>query len=135
MTEKKQRKLSDRDVYIEMLSGAATALTYTDKEIRDTFLPEDAQEFIDLRDKIFAELDIDKRKYGLASDEDSSDDLPLAAEEEATYEKWHNHPSIQSAPYYFTHAQNYFWAISVYRHKAVPNLSASPQTAISPNRN
>ncbi|MBQ3243575.1 MAG: hypothetical protein IJB01_03115 [Bacteroidaceae bacterium] len=85
MTEKKQRKLSDRDVYIEMLSGAATALTYTDKEIRDTFLPEDAQEFIDLRDKIFAELDIDKRKYGLASDEDSNDDLPLAAEEETSY--------------------------------------------------
>ena len=85
MAEKKQRKLSDPDVCIEMVGGAAAALTYTDKEIRDTLPPEEAQEFIDLRDKVFAELDIDKREYGLAFDDD--DDIPMAAEEESPYEK------------------------------------------------
>ena len=86
MTEKKQRKLSDRDVYIDILSGAATALTYTDKEIRDTFSPEEAQDFINLRDKIYAELDIDKYEYGLASRDDDND-IQLAAEEQEPYGK------------------------------------------------
>ena len=86
MTEKKQRKLSDRDVYIDMLSGAATALTYTDKEIRDAFSPEEAQDFINLRDKIYAELDIDKYEYGLASRDDDND-IQLAAEEQEPYGK------------------------------------------------
>ena len=84
MTEKKQRKLTDPDVYIDMISGAAAALTYTDREIRDTFSPEEAQEFIDLRDKVFAELDIDKRKYGIVFD-DEEESTPQAAEEEAPY--------------------------------------------------
>lgn len=85
MTEKKQKKLSDRDVYIDMLGGAAAALTYTDKEIRDTFSPEEAQDFIDLRDKVYAELEIDKYECGIATHEDV--EIPLAAEDQEPYGK------------------------------------------------
>lgn len=83
MIDKKQERESVKDVCVDMLSGAATALTYTDEEIRGTLPPEEAQEFIDLRDRVFAKLEIDKREYGISSDE--CDDLPMAAEDEAPY--------------------------------------------------
>lgn len=81
MIKKKQEKQSGRDICVEILSGAATALTYTDEEIRDTLPPEDAQEFIALRNRTLASLENDSHTYG--PDEEST--LTMAAEEEAPY--------------------------------------------------
>lgn len=81
MIEKKQEKQSGRDICVEMLSGAAAALAYTDEEIRDTLPPVDAQEFIDLRGRTLASLENDSHTYG--PDEEST--LTMAAEEDAPY--------------------------------------------------
>lgn len=81
MIEKKQEKQSGRDICVEILSGAAAALAYTDEEIRDTLPPEDAQEFIALRNRTLASLENDSHTYG--PDEESN--LTMAAEEDAPY--------------------------------------------------
>ena len=83
MIKKKQEKQSGRDICVEILSGAATALTYTDEEIRDTLPPEDAQEFIALRNRTLASLENDSHLYGISPDEEST--LTMAAEEDAPY--------------------------------------------------
>ena len=81
MIEKKQEKQSGKDICVEMLSGAVAALAYTDEEIRDTLPPEDAQEFIALRNRTLASLENDSHTYG--PDEESN--LTMAAEEDAPY--------------------------------------------------
>ena len=43
------KKTSKVDVGVEMMSGAAAAMLYSDEEIRDIFSKEDADEFIELR--------------------------------------------------------------------------------------
>lgn len=83
MIKKKQEKQSGRDICVEILSGAATALTYTDEEIRDILPPEDAQEFIALRNRTLASLENDSHTYGISPDEEST--LTMAAEEDTPY--------------------------------------------------
>lgn len=83
MIEKKQEKQSGKDICVEMLSGAAAALAFTDEEIRDTLPPVDAQEFIDLRGRTLASLENDSHTYGISPDEEST--LTMAAEEDTPY--------------------------------------------------
>ena len=77
---KKSSETSRIDIGVEMMTGAAAALLYTDEEIREVFSKEDADEFIELRRqarKNFAAL-----KY----EEDNNDEeLPMAAEDEGKY--------------------------------------------------
>lgn len=83
MTQKRKRDLNDREVYLEMVRDAATALTYTDEEIRATLEGNDAQEFIDLRNRVLASLEEEPYRYDTADDTD----IPMAAEDDASYTK------------------------------------------------
>lgn len=83
MIDKKQEKQSGGDICVEIAGGAAVAMAYTDEEIRATLPPEEAQEFIDLRDRVFAELEIDKNEYDISSDEGYG--FSMAAEDDTPY--------------------------------------------------
>ena len=52
--EKIKKRLSDPKVLAEIYLGAAKALLYTDEEIRAVLEEDEAQEFIDLRNKFIA---------------------------------------------------------------------------------
>ena len=83
--DKKQGSERAREVAVELISGAAAALTYTDDEINDVFEPESAKEFIDLRNRVLESLGIDgsaKNGYAFAADSCSS---MLAAEDVSGY--------------------------------------------------
>lgn len=81
MDERIKKRLADPEVYLEMVKGAVIALSYTDEEIRETLCEEEAQEFIDLRNKVFARLKLEEQKY--ITDTDAN--IPMAAEDEAPY--------------------------------------------------
>ena len=73
------KKTSKVDLGVEMMSGAAAAMLYSDEEIREIFSKEDADEFIELRrqeSKIFA-----PKGYDVEEEEQ----LPMAAEDESKY--------------------------------------------------
>lgn len=85
MTDKKHARHSGNDVASDIIGGAAAALAYTDQEIIDTLPKEQAHEFIELRNKVFAGLEkSNMQKYGTGYDTD--EEIPLAAEENAVYE-------------------------------------------------
>ena len=50
MAEKKRR--SDAAIFADVLRGTAIAISYTEEEIRETLSPEDAEEFIALREEL-----------------------------------------------------------------------------------
>ncbi len=80
MTNKNHKS---KEIAVEIIGGAATALTYTDREILETLPEEQALEFIKLRDKTLSDMDIGK-EYGSWDNNDESQ--ALAAEDETTYE-------------------------------------------------
>ena len=73
------KKTSKVDVGVEMMSGAAAAMLYSDEEIRDIFSKEDADEFIELRRQ--ARKNFAPKGYDVEEEEQ----LPMAAEDESTY--------------------------------------------------
>ena len=75
------KKTSKVDVGVEMMSGAAAAMLYSDEEIRDIFSKEDADEFIELRRQ--ARANFAPPKYDSSDD---SEELPMAAEEDCEYQ-------------------------------------------------
>lgn len=79
MNDKKQNKPSGNEIAADIIQGAATALAYTDEEILATMQPHEAQEFIDLRNRVIGDINATS-EYG--SDEQ---DIPLAAEEDSPY--------------------------------------------------
>ena len=79
MNDKKQNKPSGKEIAADILQGAATALSYTDEEILATMPPYEAQEFIDLRNRVIGDIST-ASEYG--SDEQ---EIPLAAEEDSPY--------------------------------------------------
>ena len=82
MTKSKgsNRKASKIEIGVEMMTGAAAAMLYSDEEIRDIFSKEDADEFIELRQQ--ARRNFAAPKY----DSDNSDEeLQMAAENEGEY--------------------------------------------------
>lgn len=79
MNDKKQNKPSGKEIAADILQGAATALSYTDEEILATMPPHEAQEFIDLRNRVIGDI-------STASEYGSDDqEIPLAAEEDSPY--------------------------------------------------
>ena len=82
MTKSKgsNRKASKIEIGVEMMTGAAAAMLYTEEEIRSVFSQEDADEFIELRRQ--ARMNFAALKY----DTEGSDEvLPMAAEDESGY--------------------------------------------------
>lgn len=81
MTHSKQ---NSQDIAADIISGATAALSYTDEEILGTLPKEQAQEFIELRNKVLAKVENGKREYSIGNADD--DTMSLAAEEESSYE-------------------------------------------------
>ncbi|MBO7193796.1 MAG: hypothetical protein J6V47_05870 [Bacteroidaceae bacterium] len=78
---KSSRKTSKVDIGVEMMTGAAAALLYSDEEIRSVFSKEDADEFIELRRQARANFAPPKYDSG-----DDCEELPMAAEEDCEYQ-------------------------------------------------
>ena len=79
-SEKSSKETSKVDVGVEMVTGAAAAMLYSDEEIRDIFSKEDAEEFIELRRQ--ARENFAPKGYDMEDDETQ---LPMAAEDEGKY--------------------------------------------------
>jgi hypothetical protein len=79
-SDKSRKKDSKVDVGVEMMTGAAAAMLYSDEEIRDIFSKEDADEFIELRRQ--ARENFAPKGYDVEEDETQ---LPLAAEDDSDY--------------------------------------------------
>ena len=79
-SDKSSKETSKVDIGVEMMTGAAAALLYTDEEIRDIFSKEDADEFIELRRQ--ARKNFAPEGYDAGSDDEQ---LPMAAEDEGKY--------------------------------------------------
>lgn len=73
------KKTSKVDLGVEMMSGAAAAMLYSDEEIRDIFSKEDADEFIELRRQVR------KNFAPKGYDVEEEEQLPMAAEDESKY--------------------------------------------------
>lgn len=80
MDDKKQNTPSRSDIAADILQGATAALAYTDEEITSTLSPNEAQEFIELRNRVLNDIGSAGKAY--TGDEHS---IPLAAEEETPY--------------------------------------------------
>ena len=82
---KKQGSDMALEAAIDMISGAATALMYTDDEINEVFEPDSAKEFIDLRNRVLKDLDLGAScSEGYSPNAGSSTSM-LAAEEGTGY--------------------------------------------------
>ena len=79
-SDKSSKETSKVDIGVDMMTGAAAALLYTDEEIRDIFSKEDADEFIELRRQ--ARENFSPKGYDVESDDAQ---LPMAAEDEGKY--------------------------------------------------
>lgn len=73
------KKTSKVDLGVEMMSGAAAAMLYSDEEIREIFSKEDADEFIELRRQ--ARKNFAPKGYDVEEEEQ----MPMAAEDESKY--------------------------------------------------
>ncbi len=82
MTDKEHTRHTGDGVAAEIIGGAMTALSYTNEEILDTLPPDEAKEFIELRNKVLTVGSAEKKEYSIGSDEEIS----LAAEDDAEYE-------------------------------------------------
>ncbi len=80
-SDESSRKASKIEIGVEMMTGAAAALLYSDDEIRNLFSEEDANEFIELRRQ--ARENFAPQEY----DSIDNEDLPMAAEEDCDYQK------------------------------------------------
>ena len=80
MTDKKK---NGQDIAADIIGGAAVALSYTDKEILDILPEEQAQEFIEMRNRVLAKMEKSTREYNIGSIDD--EETSLAAEDEITY--------------------------------------------------
>ena len=79
-SDKSRKKDSKVDVGVEMMTGAAAAMLYSDEEIRDIFSKEDADEFIELRRQ--ARENFAPKGYDV---EEGETQLPMAAEDDNDY--------------------------------------------------
>ena len=83
---KKQGSDMALEAAVDMISGAATALMYTDDEINEVFEPDSAKEFIDLRNRVLKDLGLGGScNEGYSFNAGSSVSM-LAAEEGAGYD-------------------------------------------------
>ena len=79
-SEKSSKDTSKVDINVDMMTGAAAAMLYSEEEIRSVFSKEDADEFMEIRRQAkenFAPHDYTVSNY--------DEELPMAAEEESGY--------------------------------------------------
>ena len=81
-SKKSSNETSKIDIGVEMMTGAAAAMLYTDEEIRSVFSKEDADEFMEIRRQ--ARENFAPPKY---DSENCDEQLPMAAEEEGDYQQ------------------------------------------------
>lgn len=81
-SNKSSKETSRIDIGVEMMTGAAAALLYSDDEIRSVFSKEDADEFIELRRQV--RENYSTQKYNTDSDDEQ---LPMAAEDGSDYQE------------------------------------------------
>ena len=81
-SNKSSKETSKVDIGVEMMTGAAAAMLYSDEEIRDIFSKEDADEFIELRRQ--ARKNFAPKGYDVNYDDEQ---LPMAAEDENEYQQ------------------------------------------------
>ena len=79
-SNKSNNEASKVDIGVDMVTGAAAALLYSDEEIREVFSKEDADEFIELRRQARKNFAIPKYEIG-----NNDEQLPMAAEDESGY--------------------------------------------------
>lgn len=85
MTMAEKRDDKDMKKGMELFNECLAAMLYSDEEIREVMSPDDAEEFIELRNNLVtSELpdDITIGRY----ENNKEEHLPLVAEEEETYE-------------------------------------------------
>ena len=80
-SKKSSNETSKIDIGVEMMTGAAAAMLYTDEEIRSVFSKEDADEFMEIRRQ--ARENFAPPKY---DSENCDEQLPMAAEEDSDYQ-------------------------------------------------
>lgn len=81
MAEKENDKNLERGM--DLFGECLAAMMYSDEEIRETMSPEDADEFIELRNKLLESGS--PREIVLGGYKSDEESLPLAAEDEETY--------------------------------------------------
>lgn len=79
-SNKSSKEESKVEIGVDMVTGAAAALLYSDEEIREVFSKEDADEFIELRKQ--ARKNFATPKYEIGNNDEL---LPMAAEDESGY--------------------------------------------------
>ncbi len=79
-SNKSSKEESKVEIGVDMVTGAAAALLYSDEEIREVFSKEDADEFIELRKQ--ARKNFATSKYEIGNNDEQ---LPMAAEDESGY--------------------------------------------------
>lgn len=79
-SNKSSSKASKIEIGVEMMTGAAAAMLYSEEEIRSVFSKEDADEFIELRRQV--RENSTPPKYDTES---YDEELPMAAEGESNY--------------------------------------------------
>ena len=79
-SNKSNNEASKVDIGVDMVTGAAAALLYSDEEIREVFSKEDADEFIELCRQ--ARKNFATPKYEIGNNDEQ---LPMAAEDESGY--------------------------------------------------
>jgi hypothetical protein len=79
-SEESSKETSKVEIEIDMITGTAAAMLYSDEEIRDVFSKEDADEFIELRRQVREKYT--PKEYELGNNDE---ELPMAAEEESGY--------------------------------------------------
>ena len=82
MADKENDKNIERGT--ELFSECLAAMMYSEEEIRETMSPDDADEFIRLREELLSPGSSCEKIVGNYNDDDE-DALPLAAEDEETY--------------------------------------------------
>ena len=82
-SNKNSREASKVEIGVDMMTGAAAAMLYSDDEIRDVFSKEDAEEFIELRRQA-RENFAPPKSYDLGYNDEQ---VPMAAEDEIGYQE------------------------------------------------
>ncbi len=81
-SKKSSNEASRVEIGVEMMTGAAAAMLYTDEEIRSVFSKEDADEFMEIRRQARENFAAPKYDSG-----DCDEQLPMAAEEDSDYQQ------------------------------------------------
>ena len=69
MTDRKHTRHAGDIFAAEIIEGAVAALAYTDKEILETLPPCEANEFIELRNKVMTGINAEKEEYSIGYQE------------------------------------------------------------------